>query len=231
MRSVVGNLIKGAALAAVLGITFFNQPVEAVLEGSNRERLEYLDFSETMIREGFYAKPGKAVFNRSQRKFVRGINENNAPRIYEPDVYTWELAMADHRKKIASMAPPALPPDGLVTPVPMSAGGILPTSPQPLILTPTGPQSVYESTMPLPADAQQRMNNMIYRARARGIQPTRELRAEQLKQKLIDHMNSSSGGAQYGSPSIPALLPALPDLPRDKRLPRGTRGDSFDGEF
>lgn len=225
MRSVVGNLIKGAALAAVFGITFFSQPAEAVLEGSNREQLEYLDFSETMIRDGLYAKTGKAVFNRSQKKFVRGIKESNAPHIYEPDVYTWELAMAEHRKRLASMAPPPVPPDGLITPVPMTPGGMLPTSPQPLMLTPTGPQSVYETSMPMPADAQARMNNMVYRARARGIHPTRELRAEQLKQKLIDHMNSSSGGAQYGSPSIPALLPALPDLPR------GTRGDSYDGEF
>ena len=226
MRSAVGNLIKGAALAAIFGIVFFNQPAEAVLEGSNREQMEFLDFSETMIRDGLYAKTGKAVFNRSQKKFVRGITESNAPHIYEPDVYTWELAMAEHRKKLAAMAPPPVPPDGLVTPVPMAPGGVLPTSPQPLVLTPTGPQSVYETTAPLPADAEARMNNMIYRARARGLHPTRELRAEELKQKLIDHMNATGGGAaQYGSPSIPALLPALPDLPR------GTRGDSYDSEF
>ncbi len=224
MRASVSNIIKGAAIFAVLGALTW-QPAFAVLEGSNREQMEYLDFSETMIRNGLYAKTGKAVFNRDKKGLVRGINESNAPHIYEPDVYTWELAMAEHRKKLAAMAPPQEPPVPLVTPMPMSPGGILPTNPQPLQLTPMGPQSVYETTGPLPADSQARMNNMVYRARARGIDPSRELRAEELKQKLIDHMNSTGTGGQYGSPAIPALLPALPDLPK------GTGGDSCDNSF
>jgi hypothetical protein len=190
--------------------------------------MEFLDFSENMIRDGLYAKQGRAVFNRDKKRFVRGIKENNAPHIYEPDVYTWELAMADHRKKLAAMAPPPEPTVPLVTPVPMNPDGVLPADPQPLSLTPMGPQAVYETTAPLPADAQSRMNNLVYRARARGLHPGRELRAEELKQKLIDHINSSSattGAAQYNSPAIPALLPALPDLPK------GSRGDSCDAGF
>lgn len=224
MRATVNNILKGAAIFAVLGALVW-QPAYAVLEGSNRDQMEYLDFSETMIRNGLYAKTGKAVFNRDKKRMVRGIKESNAPHIYEPDVYTWELAMAEHRKKLASMAPLKEPAATLVSPSPMAPGGILPTNPQPLQLTPTGPQSVYETAAPLPADSQARMNNMIYRARARGINPDRELRAEEIKQKLIDHMNASGGASQYGSPSIPALLPALPDLPK------GNKGDSCDTSF
>lgn len=224
MRAAFSSIIKGAAIFAVLG-TLAWQPAYAVLEGSNRDQMEYLDFSETMIRDGLYAKTGRAVFNRDKKRMVRGIVESNAPHIYEPDVYTWELAMAEHRKKLASMAPPQEPPMPMVNPMPMAPGGILPANPQPLHLTPVGPHAVYETTAPLPADAQARMNNMVYRARARGIQPDRELRAEELKQRLIDHMNASGSGGQYGSPSIPALLPALPDLPK------GTKGDSCDTSF
>jgi hypothetical protein len=61
------------------------------------------------------------------------------------------------------------------------------------------------------------MNQMDYRARQRGLYPDRELRAEEIKQKLLNHMNSL--GQQQ---SIPALMPALPP---------GTRGDSYDSEF
>jgi hypothetical protein len=196
-----------------------------VLEGPNRERFEHLDFSENIIKAGLYAKTGRQVFNHDQNNFVRGIHESNAPLIYEPDVYTWELAMARHRKKLAELAPPQQPPIPLVSPVPMSGPNMLPTSPMPVQLTPIGPQSVYESTGTLPEDAQNRMNNMIYRARARGLHPGSDLRANEIKQKLVDHMNSLGGQEQYGAPTIPALLPAVPDLPR------GRRGDSYDSGF
>jgi hypothetical protein len=224
----VKNAVKGIALAGMFCFAT-GLPAHAILEGSNRDRFEYLDFSENMIRQGLYATSGRAIFNRDQKKFVRGIKESNAPHIYEPDVYTWELAMAEHRKRLAQLAPPQEPPIPMVYPVPMSGPGMLPTSPMPLQLTPIGPQAVYESTGMLPADAQDRMNNMVYRARARGLHSGSELRANEIKQRLVDHMNSMGGGqgssAQYGSPSIPALLPALPDLPK------GSRGDSYDSGF
>jgi hypothetical protein len=181
-----------------------------------------------MIRSSLYAKTGHGVFNRDQKRFVRGIKASNAPHIYEPDVYTWELAMAEHRKKLAELAPPQEPPIPMVSPVPMSGPGMLPADPMSVQLTPIGPQAVYESAATLPADAQERMNNMVYRARARGLHPNSELRAHEIKQKLVDHMNRLGGdgsAAQYGSPSIPALLPALPDLPK------GSRGDSYDSGF
>ncbi|OGK11026.1 MAG: hypothetical protein A2W80_12600 [Candidatus Riflebacteria bacterium GWC2_50_8] len=224
----VKNIVKGIALAGLFSLTT-GLPAHAILEGSNRDRFEYLDFSENMIRDSLYAKSGRAVFNQDQNRFVRGIKESNAPRIYEPDVYTWELAMAEHRKRLAQLAPPQQPPIPMVSPVPMSGPGMLPANPMPLQLTPIGPQAVYESTGMLPADAQERMNDMVYRARARGLHSGSELRANEIKQRLVDHMNSMGGGqgssAQYGSPAIPALLPALPDLPK------GSRGDSYDSGF
>ncbi|HNX74953.1 MAG TPA: hypothetical protein PLM07_01040 [Candidatus Rifleibacterium sp.] len=226
MRLNMNNIAKGLAVAAFCTILVGqSKPAAAVLEGSNREQMEFLDFSESMIRNGLYAKTGRGVFNRDHKGFVRGIKEHNAPYIYEPDVYTWELAMAEQRKKLAAMAPPEQPPVGLVTPTPMTPGGMLPTDPMPLTLTPVGPQAVIEGTGPLPADSQQRMNDMVYRARARGLHTGSDLRAEEIKQRLIQHMNSMGESGQPGTPSIPALMPAMPDLPQ------GRSGDSCDAGF
>lgn len=204
------------ALAIMLAAAFCS-PAQAEIQGPLREQMEFLDFSETLIRDGLYAKTGRDVFNKNKRAFVRGIKEHNAPRIYEPDVYTWELAMAAHRKKLDQLAPPSVPEFGTVSPTPMSPPSMLPPGPAPLQLTPVGPQAVIENVQPLPGDAQQRMNQMVYRARQRGLYPERELRASEIRQKLVDHMNSL-GQHQ----SIPALMPALPP---------GKRGDSFDAGF
>ncbi|MDN5280754.1 MAG: hypothetical protein PWR01_4719 [Clostridiales bacterium] len=214
MRKII-NLAKGLAVAGIAAVTLW-QPALAELQGPIREQMEYLDFSETMIRDGLYAKSGHDVFNKNKRAFVHGIKEHNAPRIYEPDVYTWELAMAEHRKKLDRLAPPAAPQIAPVTPSTMTPLPILPSGPAPVQLTPVGPQAVIENQQ-LPSDAQQTMNQMVYRARQRGLYPDRELRAEEIKQKLLNHMNSL--GQQQ---SIPALMPALPP---------GTRGDSYDSEF
>jgi len=89
MRLTIRNVVKGVAAAGLCALLISQvNPAQAVLEGTNREQMEYLDFSETMIRDGLYAKTGRAVFDRDKRRFVRGIKEHNAPRIYEPDVYT-----------------------------------------------------------------------------------------------------------------------------------------------
>lgn len=229
MGLTVKNVVKGLAVAGFCAVLFSQpQSAQAVLEGENRDRMEFLDFSENMIRNGLYAKTGKGVFNRDKKAFVRGIKEHNSPRIYEPDVYTWELAMAEHRKKLAALAPPQQPPVGMVTPMPMTPGSMLPSDPTPLQLIPVGPQAVIEGSGGLPADSQERMNQMVYRARARGLHPGSDLRAEEIKQKLINHLNSMENPgvrAQPDAPSIPALMPALPDLPT------GTRGDSCDSVF
>lgn len=216
MRKYISSLAKGIALAALFGALSW-QPAQAELEGPIRDQMEFLNFSETMIRNGLYANSRHDVFNKNRKAFIHGIKPHNSPRIYEPDVYTWELAMSEHRKKLEQLAPPPMPQLYGVTPTPMVPPPILPAGPSPVQLTPVGPQAVIETTQPLPADAQYTMNRMVYRARQRGLYPGRDLRAEQIKQKLINHMNSLGG--QQG---IPALMPALPS---------GTRGDSYDTEF
>jgi hypothetical protein len=210
------KILKGVGFMTCLGLIIL-QPVSAEIEGPMREQMEYLDFSENIIRAGLYAKQGHDVFNKRKRTFIHGITEHNAPRIYEPDVYTWELAMAEHRRKLDQLAPSEAPPFSPVTPSPMLPPPILPESPRPLQLTPAGPDTVYERVAPMPADSNERMNRMVYRARQRGLHPNRELRAEEIKQKLVDHMNSLGQES-----SIPALMPALPP---------GTRGDSCDAHF
>jgi hypothetical protein len=204
-------------LAAFLLTVIVSLPAFAVLEGSMRNQMEFLDFSENMIRDGIYPKTGHDVFDKNKKAYVHGIQEHNAPVIYEPDVYTWELAMAEHRKKLDRLAPPAAPEIDPVSPSVTPPPPILPSNPNPVEVTPIGPQAMMERPQSLPSDSEAMMNNMVYRARRRGIYPDRQLRAEEIKQKLLNHMNSL--GQQN---DVPALMPALPP---------GSRGDSFDSGF
>ncbi len=220
MRLSISRLLKTAAAFAIMGVAITTSPVMAELDGSMRDQMEFLDFSEHMIREGLYPKTGHDVFDRDKKGFVRGIRPHNAPMIYEPDVYTWELAMAEHNKKLALAKPMAvaIPVSPMVTPSPMTPPHLLPAAPAPVQLTPIGPQAVMENQEMLPPNANERMARMAYRARARGLYPGRDLRAEKIKQKLVDHMNSLGQNSGY----IPALMPALP---------KGKAGDSYDSEF
>ena len=129
----MGHILKGLAAVAVCSVILLatNEPAQAVLEGSNRDRMEYLDFSENVIRAGLYAKTGKVTFNHDKKKYVRGVKRHNEPKIYQPDVYTWELAMNEHRKKLQAMAPAPDHPIANVSPVPMGQDGILPLNPSP----------------------------------------------------------------------------------------------------
>ncbi|MGM0600401.1 MAG: hypothetical protein ACQETH_11380 [Candidatus Rifleibacteriota bacterium] len=210
-------LIAKRLLAAFLLALIVSLPAFAVLEGSMRQQMEFLDFSENMIRDGIYPKTGHDVFDKNKRAYVHGIKEHNSPVIYEPDVYTWELAMAEHRKKLDRLAPPAAPEIDPVSPSVTPPPPILPSNPNPVEVTPIGPQAVMEKPQALPSDSDQKMNEMVYRARRKGIYPDRQLRAEEIKQKLLNHMNSL--GQQK---NVPALMPALPP---------GSRGDSYDSGF
>lgn len=216
MRINISRRVKQFAIAAAFGFMAV-QPAMAVLEGTMRNQMEYLDYSESLIHAGLYAVSGHDVFDKDKRAYVHGITRHNAPRIYEPDVYTWELAMAEHRKKLAVKQPEISPAAPSMSPVPMAPPPILPTSPTPTYLQPAGPQSTVEVPGPLPANANEKMNAMIYRARARGLNPNAPLRASQLKQRLIAHMNSLGQNKQ-----VPALMPALPT---------GHKGDSYDAGY
>ena len=131
MKLNMSHVIKGLAAVTICSVIMLanTDPAQAVLEGSNRDRMEFLDFSETIIKDGLYAKTGKVTFNRNKKKYVRGIKRHNEPRIYEPDVYTWELAMNEHKKKLQSLAPVSDMPIPNVTPAPMFPEAILPSNP------------------------------------------------------------------------------------------------------
>lgn len=202
MKLTMGHLVKGLAGVAVIAAIMLSQsdPAQAILEGSNRDRMEYLDFSENAIKASLYAKTGRATFNRDKRSFVRGIKRHNEPKIYQPDVYTWELAMAEHRKKLQAMNPAPVPTDN-VAPVPMTADGIIPGNPAPVAVSPVGVDGLPETP-------------------GRTVGHT-DFRAAQIKQKIIDHMNSLD--ARDAANNIPALQPAV--------YPRGHRGDSYDASY
>ena len=135
MKLNMSHIVKGLAAIAVCSVIIVatNDPAQAVLEGTNRDRMEYLDFSESVIKAGLYAKTGKVTFNHDKKKYVRGVKRHNEPRIYQPDVYTWQLAMNEHKKKMQALAPVQAPPTN-VTPVPMGQDPILPLDPAPNIV-------------------------------------------------------------------------------------------------
>ena len=130
MSHIVPELAGIAVVCSIL-MLFQHEPAEAVLEGSNRDRMEFLNYSENMIKNGLYAKSGRDTFNRSRKKYVRGVKRHNEPRIYQPDVYTWELALQEHRKKISGLKDVQEDvKNGNITPVPMEAEGIAPANPE-----------------------------------------------------------------------------------------------------
>ena len=69
MLTIVKNTVKIAAVAVIgFCVLGWPEPAQAVLEGSNRERMEFLDFSEKMIRSGLYANTGNNSFSRENRR-------------------------------------------------------------------------------------------------------------------------------------------------------------------
>lgn len=189
----------------------------AETDGNMRQNLEKLDFSERMITGGIYAKSRHDVFQKERRKYVHGVQRTNLPFIYEPDVYTWELAMAAHNQALFNepQLMGAIP--GLIAPVPMDGPAMYPGDPGQVQLTPLGPQT-YLPTQALPGNADEIMQRLQYRASGAGLAPSAPLRADTIKQRLLQHMNSL-GQAQ-------PLVPVLP-----QGYPRGRAGDSCDSSF
>ena len=192
MKLNMSHIIKGLAVLGIGSVVVLlsMEPAQAILEGSNRDRMEYLDFSEKIIKNGLYAKTGKVTFNHNKKKFVRGVKRHNEPKIYQPDVYTWELAMTEHRRKMQAMAPTPEVPVTNIAPTPMVEESILPADPVP----------------PAPV------------ARRRS-----DCRAEDIKRRIVEHMNSLDEKYPSNPSMIPALQPAV--------YPRGNSGDSYDAHF
>ena len=209
-----------AATATTVGALVLSSPATAVTDSPSRKILEMNQFSELSIKTSIYPKSSHDVFHKDSRKWERGMKRLTRPVIYEPDVYTWELAMAAHRRQLAAMAPPPAPVPLPVAPVEMAPPMMVPPSPGQVQLTPLGP-----GNRELPANADQRMEMMLSRAQQSGLGPGSPLRAQSIKQRLLDHMNSltTSPVQDVGN------APAVPILPQN--LPRGKGADSYDQSY
>lgn len=219
-------MLAVAVTATSIGALFFTGPATAVTESPMRKVLESNQFSEFLIKSSVYPKSSRDVFHKDTRKWEHGIPRVTRPTIYEPDVYTWELAMAAHRRQLAAMVPPPSPMPLPVMPAQMAPPMMIPPAPGQVQLTPLGPDGGYRE---LPANADMRMDALLSRAQQGGMGPGGQLRAESIKQRLIDHMNALSapttpamGGPGAGGPSVPVL---------PQNLPRGKGADSYDQSY
>lgn len=221
------------AMLAVIGTgMWLTAPATAVTDGPMRQFLEKAHFSELLIRAALYPKTTKDVYVPEKRQFTHGLPRTNLPFIYEPDVLTWELAMAHHRKTVFDVPPTMDPPlPELVAPMPMSPGQILPEAPGQVMLTPLGDQSY--AARPLPPNAEETMNRMLERARLQGMTVQTPLQGQGLRQRLTDHMNSLNTLPAEAPPTPAAPAVGLPPMAptRPAKMPRGKAGDSFDRNY
>lgn len=205
----------------------------AETDGPTRQALEKCHFSEWLIKTALYPKTTHDVFVPELRRFTHGLKRVNLPFIYEPDVMTWEMAMAHHRKTITNTSHPTEAPLPEITaPFPVAPEPIIASSPSEVQLTPLGEQSYAEK--PLYANADQTMNKILQRARSKGIGLQNTLKAESLKQQLLEHMKSLES-SNSTSQILPAEAPpnGLPQMSptRPQSMPRGKAADSFDRNY
>ena len=203
-------------------------PARAVTDGYMRQNLEREHFPELLIRSAIYPKSTHDVFVQEKKDYVHGLPRTNLPMIYEPDVLTWELSMAAHRKQILGMPPTNDPPlPDLVSPVPMGPGLMFPGAPGQVQLTPLGDQSYYSK--PLPDGSGETMDRLLQRARNAGMTNQNQFQAESIKQRLSAHMDSlgtPAPAAPNPGMGMPPLVPVLPG-----QLPQGRAADSYDRNY
>ncbi|MBF0502420.1 MAG: hypothetical protein HQM09_19935 [Candidatus Riflebacteria bacterium] len=213
-------LVLAAASISMVGAFWLTSPATAVTDGNMRRTLEDNHFSENLITSAIYPKSSHDVFHMENRVYIHGLPRVTRPHIYEPDTYTWELAMAAHYKKRSLMVPPAnLSPES-VQPMPMTQPMMTPSDPGQVRLTPLNPET--GAFRPLPPDADAKMDMLLSRAQTAGITPDGQFKADSIKQRLLDHMNSMNSAGVANQPSVP-LLP--------QNLPRGKAGDSYDESY
>jgi len=220
-------VIPVAVLSLPFCILWATAPARAITDGPTRQFLENREFSEHLIKSSIYPKSRHDVFVKEKRKKVTGVNVQQQ-LIYEPDVYTWELAMAAHRKQMAERPPiVAVPAADVIAPVPMLPGAMPLSAPGQVQLTPLGDGGI-AAAKPLPIDADEKMERILQRAQNSGLSPDSELRASQIKQRILDHMNTLNTPAPT-APAMPSNAPAVPILPGP--LPGGTPADSYDRTY
>lgn len=214
MKLNMSHVLKGLIGLGICSVIMLlsTEPAQAVLEGNNRDRLEFLDFSENLIKDALYARKGRSTFNSEKRKYVRGIKRHNEAKIYEPDVYTWELAMNEHRKKIDALAKASEVSNTIVSPVPMTQDGILPTDPSSNTIEKKGKKN------------------------KKGRKSRKGKKNNKIEEKTIAQTTyqpsyqSEPIANSYYSASVPAV-PALQPATQPAYYPQGKTGDSFDTNF
>lgn len=219
-------LVVLGVFVILVGGWWLTTPATAITDGPMRQFLENAHFSEFLIKSSLHPKTSHDVYAKDKRQFIHGLPRTNLPYIYEPDVLTWELAMAQHRKQVFDV-PPTMdaPLPDFLAPAPMLPAGMLPGAPGQVQLTPLGDQSYY--SRPLPPNADQTMDRLMQRARLQGMSAQSPLQAEAIRQQLQSHMNSLNTPA----PAAPAFgMPPMAPV-RPANMPRGKGGDSFDRTY
>ena len=220
MKLTMSHVIKGLLGLGICSVIMLlsTEPAQAVLEGSNRNRIEFLDYSETLIKETLYAKTGKSTFNRDKKKYVRGIKRHNEPKVYEPDVYSWELAMAEHRKKVNALAQASAASSSNVSPIPMIQDNILPTDPTSKVVEKKGKKNKKGRK----ARKNKSKNN---------IEETQVNNNYQSAAVFSPTVVAPAPASIYSSPSTSTSVPALQPAMQPKYYPQGKTGDSCDTSF
>ena len=135
-------------------------PVErssAATDGRLRHEMEDLYFGEFLIRSSLYSVSRSDVYHPGKRKFIHGIPRIKTPFIYEPDVYTWELAMAAHRRTLPKRLVLLHKSGGYVVPKAMIPSNMVPAGQ--VQLTPLGSSQMLSSA-PLPENYEaNKLNN------------------------------------------------------------------------
>ncbi len=215
MKLNMDHIIKGIIGLGICSVIMLlsTEPAQAVLEGTSRDRLEFLDYSETLIKHSLYAKSGRDTFNANKKKYVRGLKRHNEPRIYEPDVYTWELAMAEHRKKMNALRASEV---ASVMPTTMIQDSILPSNPL--------KKEKKNRKRGRKARKDNNNNNNISNETTTPLAPAIPIAQEYPKSVP----ETPQVTAVYSEPApttltVPALQPAV--------IPQGKSGDSCDASF
>lgn len=199
-----------------------------LFEGTIREQMERLDFSDKLIDASLRLNNGSKLYNSTANKYVRGIRAGDDRVIHEPDSFTWELTLTEHRNEVSKDIADAKNYYEQLHPMVFAQPSLLPENPYPLVVSPVNHNTIVEVSR---VDVQRRMGQLIERAHIRGLGAHQELRARQMRQELNYNIYRQNHGyldpvfpACPSSTNIPALLPAAPPY----NAPTGTRTFSYD---
>lgn len=224
MRSISAGCLFVLSLLAFT-VVFHASDLEAVTDGDQRLWIESLDFSEPIIKAAIYARSRHDVFHKSKRRSTFGIPRVTNPLIYEPDVYTWKLAMAEHHRQMAARLPKIEPLQAPMIPDPMAPPAMMPMYSTEINLSPLGDYA-RPYARPLPDNAAETMARMLNRASGAGLNANTPLKAESFKQRFIEYRNNLTPEEPSNQSLRQLPVPVLPE-----NLPAGRSAFSFDRNY